>query len=93
MLREVPVARPATKRTQRVRGVGRLSPEIALTAGAETVFVGERNMSNTVMRGIVHPAGVEEPITRTRIASEPGRSRNWPLVEDTDGPHREGEEP
>ena len=72
---------------------GGLSPEIALTAGAETVFVVERNMSNTVMRGAVHPAGVEEPITRTRIAPELGRSRVWPSPDDSGGPHREGEEP
>jgi len=40
-----------------------------------------------------HPAGVEEHITRKRIASEPGRSRVWPAVEEDAGPHREGEEP
>jgi hypothetical protein len=33
----------------------------------------ERNMSRTVMRGLVHPAGVEEHITRERIVSELGR--------------------
>src|SRR5882724_1506311 len=50
-------------------------------------------MSRTVMRGTVHPAGVEEHITREKIASEPGRSRVWPSSTDAGGPHREGEEP
>ena len=45
------------------------------------------------MRGTAHPAGVEEPITREKIALEPGRSRIWPPPDDTGGPHREGEEP
>ena len=45
------------------------------------------------MRGTAHPAGVEEHITRERIASEPGRSRVWPSVDEAGGPHREGEEP
>jgi RNA-directed DNA polymerase len=44
------------------------------------------------MRGVVHPAGVEEPITRERIASEPGMSRVWPSPDDAGGPHREDEE-
>jgi hypothetical protein len=44
-------------------------------------FAAERNMSSTVMRGTAHPAGVEEPITRKRIASEAGRSRVWPSAE------------
>src|SRR5947208_4984792 len=39
------------------------------------------------------PAGVEEHITRRRIASEPGRSRVRPTADDAGGPHREGEEP
>jgi hypothetical protein len=34
----------------------------------------ERNMCNAAMRGIVVPAGVEDHITRKRIASEPGIS-------------------
>jgi len=38
-------------------------------AGAEIVFVSERNMGNAVMRGTAHPAEVEEPITRKRIKS------------------------
>ena len=62
-------------------------------AGAEIVFVVERNMDNAVMRGTAHPAGVEEHITRERIVSEPGRSRVWPSPDDAGGPHREGEEP
>ena len=49
--------------------------------GAEIVFVIERNMGWTVMRGPVHPAGVEEHITRKRIASEAGRSHVWPSIE------------
>ena len=52
----------------------------------------ERNMSRTVMRGLVHPAGVEEHITRERIVSELGRSHDWPGQQRL-GPHREGEEP
>ena len=44
------------------------------------------------MRGPVHPAGVEEHITRGRIASETGRSRVWPMARCPQGPHREGEE-
>src|SRR5882762_7477039 len=60
---------------------------------AEVVFAAERNMSRTAMRGTAHPAGVEEPITRKRIASEPGRSRVWPSADEAGGPHREGEEP
>ena len=40
------------------------------------------------------PAGVEGHITRKRIASEAGISRDWPSVSSArDGPHREGEEP
>ena len=40
------------------------------------------------------PAGVQEHITRERIASEAGISRDWPSVSrERDGPHREGEEP
>jgi len=70
-----------------------LSSEIPLSLGAEAFFAAERNMSRTVMRGTVHPAGVEEHITREKIASEPGRSRVWPPSTDAGGPHREGEEP
>src|SRR5258708_2913903 len=50
-------------------------------------------MSRTVMRGTAHPAGVEEPITRKKIASEAGRSRVWPSAKEAGGPHREGDEP
>jgi hypothetical protein len=52
----------------------------------------ERNMGKAAMRGFVCPAGVEEPITRKRIASELGRSRVRP-EQSRAGPHREGEEP
>src|SRR5882672_5668192 len=64
-----------------------------LSLGAEAFFAAERHMSRTVMRGTAHPAGVEEPITRKRNASEPGRSRVWPSADEAGGPHREGEEP
>jgi hypothetical protein len=64
-----------------------------LSLGAEAFFAAERNMSRTVMRGTAHPAGVEEHITREKIASEPGRSRVWPSADEAGGPHREGEEP
>ena len=50
-------------------------------------------MGRSVMRGTVHPAGVEEPITRGKIASETGRSHVWPSADEAGGPHREGEEP
>ena len=62
-------------------------------AGAEIVFVIERNMDNAVMRGTAHPAGVEEHITHERSASELGRSRVWPAWSRHAGPHWEGEEP
>ena len=52
----------------------------------------ERNMGKAAMRGFVRPAGVEEPITHKRIASELGRSCVWP-EQIRSGPHREGEEP
>jgi len=45
------------------------------------------------MRGTAHSAGVEEPITRKKIVSEPGRSRVWPPAKEAGGPHREGDEP
>jgi RNA-directed DNA polymerase len=52
----------------------------------------ERNTSKAATRGLVRPAGVEEHITRERIAPELGRSRVRPEQSCT-GPHREGEEP
>ena len=70
-----------------------IEPRNRLLVGAEIVFVIERNMGGTVMRGPVHPAGVEEHITRGRIASETGRSHVWPSADEACGPHREGEEP
>src|SRR5580692_6438970 len=57
-----------------------IEPRNRLLAGAEIVFVIERNMSSAAMRGAVHPAGVEEHITCKRSASELGRSRVWPLA-------------
>jgi RNA-directed DNA polymerase len=56
-------------------------------------FAAERNSEQAREARACHPAGVEELITRRRIASEPGRSRVWPPTGDVDGPHREGEEP
>ena len=54
----------------------------------------ERNMSDAVCEAPCRPAGVEGHITRKRIASEAGISRDWPSVSSArDGPHREGEEP
>jgi hypothetical protein len=38
----------------------------------------ERNMDRAAKRGHAHPAGVEEQVTRKRIASEVGRSRVRP---------------
>ena len=61
-----------------------------LLLGAEVVLTAERHMGRTVKRGAVHPAGVEEHITRKRIASEAGISRDWSSVSsERDGPHRE----
>ena len=45
-----------------------IEPRNRLLAGAEIVFVIERNRGNAVMRGAARPAGVEEPITCKRIA-------------------------
>jgi hypothetical protein len=59
-----------------------LSHEIPLSLGAEAVLAAERNTGDAdsrVLRGIVCPAGVEEHITRGKIASETGRSRVWPV--------------
>ncbi len=54
----------------------------------------ERNMCNAVIARHCGPAGVEGHITRKRIASEAGISRDWPSASSArDGPHREGEEP
>ena len=68
-----------------------------LSLGAEVVLIAERHMGRTVMRGMAHPAGVQEHITRKRIASELGRSHVWPpfgsALSRNGGPYREGEEP
>ena len=45
-----------------------IEPRNRLLAGAEIVFVIERNRGNAAMRGAVRPAGVEEHITCKRIA-------------------------
>jgi len=70
-----------------------IEPRNAVIAGAEAVVLAEGNMAGTVMQGASHPAGVEEHITRRKIASETGRSRVWPMARCPQGPHREGEEP
>ena len=63
-------------------------------AGAETVLMVERNMCKCRYARHCRPAGVKGHITRKRIASEAGISRDWPSVSRArDGPHREGEEP
>src|SRR5215468_10356511 len=63
-------------------------------AGAETVFMVERNMCNAVMRGIVVPPG-SRATSRAK-----GSRRNLgylasgrQALRERDGPHREGEEP
>ena len=45
-----------------------IEPRNRLLAGAEIVFVIERNRGNAVMRGAARHAGVEEHITCERIA-------------------------
>jgi hypothetical protein len=45
-----------------------IEPRNRLLAGAEIIFVIERNTSNAAMRGAARPAGVEEHITCKRIA-------------------------
>jgi Flp pilus assembly protein CpaB len=55
-----------------------LSHEILLSRGRRLSFAAERNMGGTDKRGAIHPAGVGEPITRGKIASETGRSCVWP---------------
>jgi hypothetical protein len=93
VLREA-AATPNTKRTHSgCVGCGS-EPRNDELAGAETVFMVERNMCDAVMRGIVRPPGVEGHITCKRIASEAGISRDWPSESSArGGPHREGEEP
>src|SRR5215813_13646699 len=55
-----------------------IEPRNGYVAGAETVQRVERNMDRAAKRGHARPAGVEEQITRKRIASELGRSRVRP---------------
>src|SRR6266568_7620997 len=63
-------------------------------AGAEIVFMVERNMRNAVMRGIVVPPG-----SRATSRAKGSRRNLGYLVSgrqalrERDGPHREGEEP
>jgi RNA-directed DNA polymerase len=70
-----------------------LSHEIPLSLGAEVVLCSRTQHEQYRYARHCHPAGVEEHITRKRIASEAGRSRVWPSPDDAGGPHREGEEP
>src|SRR5258705_10697307 len=70
-----------TRRTPRFYVLSLNEPLPTEFAGAETVVMVEPNMCNALMRGTVHPVGVEEHITRKRIASEPGISHVWPSVE------------
>ena len=57
---------PNTKRTQRLRGVCDGAPKYSSRWGRRLSFAAERHMGRTVMRGTVHPAGVEEHITRKK---------------------------
>jgi hypothetical protein len=50
-----------------------IEPRNRLLAGAENVFVIERDRGNAVMRGAARPAGVEEHITCAVAASSPVR--------------------
>jgi hypothetical protein len=69
-----------------------IEPRNGLIAGAETVSMVERNTGRNVTRGTARPAGVEEHITRKRIASELGRSRVRP-EQSCCGPRREEPKP
>src|SRR5215813_602598 len=76
VLRE-PTATPATKRTQRVRGVCDRATKWVYRRGRDRR---RSRMQHEQCRHARHcrPAGVEEHITRKWIASEAGRSRIWP---------------
>jgi hypothetical protein len=76
----------ADRRLDALMGVG---VEIA---GAETVFMVERNMCNAAMRGIVVPPGSKT----TSRANGSRRNLGYPTLDQRrkcSSPHREGEEP
>src|SRR5438128_6766726 len=68
-------------------------------AGAETVFMVERNMCNAVMRGIVIPPGSRATSRANGSRRNLGylvsgrRRRSRVMCAEFGGPHREGEEP
>ena len=70
-----------------------MSSEIPLSLEAEAFLCSRTQHEQDRHARPCHSAGVEEHITRERIASEAGRSRVWPSTDDAGGPHREGEEP
>ena len=92
MLREA-AAMPNTKRTQLLRGVC-IEPRNGLIAGAEIVFMIERNMSRAATRG-----SDVLPGSQTTSRAKGSRRNLGDLVSgrqalrERDGPHREGEEP
>ena len=57
-----------------------IEPRNDETAGAEAVTYGRTQHVQCRYARHCRPAGVEEHITRRWIASEPGRSRNWPSL-------------
>jgi len=70
-----------------------LSRERYYAAEAEAVDIAEGNMCGTAMRGFYRSAVVEDPITHKRSMQGLGRSRVWPVVHCSAGPHGEGDEP
>ena len=70
-----------------------MSSEIPFSLEAEAFLCSRTQHEQDRYARYCHSAGVEEHITRERIASEAGRSRVWPSTDDAGGPHREGEEP
>ena len=67
-----------------------------ILAGAETVFMVERNMCNAVMRGIVVPPGsraTSRAKGSRRNLGDLASGRRCCVCIEYGGPHREGEEP
>ena len=66
-------------------------------AGAETVFMVERKMSNAGMRGIVVPPGSRATSraqgSRRKLGDLVSGRRHRVVCAEYGGPHREGEEP
>jgi len=90
VLREA-AAMPNTKRTQLLRGVCDRATKWAYRRSGDRL--NGRTQHEQCRHARHHrPAGVEEHITRKRIASEAERSRARP-ARNAAGPHREGEEP